>query len=79
MIEIYFLTNCEEASVVDIEYEVYEQMGHSRDTHMIPTVQKLNQQVVGYIIDKLDPLYALDPVEVCYSSLNSQAKIYDAY
>jgi hypothetical protein len=42
--------------------------GQSSDTHDNPTVQQFNHKVVEFIVDGLDPFYALDPVEVRHGS-----------
>lgn len=54
-----------EASVISIKAGAYETLGRAGDTYASPSAQKLNQKVVDYLIDALDPFYALDPVEVC--------------
>jgi hypothetical protein len=56
--------------VVAVEDGVFEILSQSRDTHESPTAHIINQKVVQFIVDALDPFYALDPVEACQGSLN---------
>lgn len=64
------LTSIKEVSVVEIEDGIFETLSVSYGTHENPTAGKLTQQIIEFIVDTLNPLDSLDPVEVCFCSLN---------